>query len=90
MWCELVLNGIGGTTIAAAKEALSCDELDIWRQYRQRHGSLNLGLRIEQGAALTAYCANGRQGDLADYMPARHTAAEADAAALARAMKEWT
>ena len=87
----MVLNGIGGATIAAAKEALSCDELDLWRQYRERHGSLNLGLRVEQGAALTAYCANSRHGDLADYLPNRASTAgpDADAAALARAMKEW-
>ncbi|WP_159913025.1 hypothetical protein [Pantoea sp. 18069] len=84
-----MLNGIGGTSIAAAKEALSCEELDLWRQYRERHGTLNLGLRIEQGAALAAFCANGCRGDFSDYLPPRDSAAGADAAALARAMKEW-
>lgn len=88
MWCELVLCGIGGRTIAEAKERMSTDEYELWLQYRKRHGTLNLGLRIEQGAALTAYCANnGKKGQLADYLPQRGE--PDDSAALTQAMKEW-
>lgn len=82
-----MLNGIGGTTLAEAKERMGQDELQTWAQYRRKHGSLNLGLRIEQGAALVAYCANQRRGDLGDYLPRRE--ADDGAAALERAMKEW-
>ena len=50
MWCELVLNGIGGATIAEAKVRMPQVELQTWVQYRRKHGGFNLGLRIEQGA----------------------------------------
>ena len=43
-------------------------------------------LRIEQGAGLTAYFANGGRGQLSDYLPQRTADEEA---ALDRAMKEW-
>lgn len=89
MWCELVLNGVGGPTIAEAKERMGHDELAMWIAYRRKHGTFNLGARIEQGAALTAYCANHRNGELADYMPSREVAVDAPDVALARAMKEW-
>lgn len=81
-----MLNGIGGATIAEAKERMPQDELQTWVQYRRKHGSLNLGLRIEQGAGLTAYFANGGRGDLSDYMPQR---GDDEEVALAQAMKEW-
>lgn len=83
-----MLNGIGGATIAEAKERMAQDELQTWVQYRRKHGGLNLGLRIEQGAALAAFCANQCRGDLDDYLPKRE-AADEGSAALERAMKEW-
>ena len=81
-----MLNGIGGATIAEAKERMPQDELQTWVQYRRKHGGLNLGLRIEQGAGLTAYFANGGRGQLSDYLPQRTADEEAS---LDRAMKEW-
>ena len=87
MWCELVLNGIGGHTIAAAKENMSQAEFDLWIQYRKRHGSLNLGLRIEQGAGVTAYFTNQGKGQISDDLPQRSPPAEEEALRLA--MKEW-
>ncbi|RTY47437.1 phage tail protein [Enterobacter hormaechei subsp. steigerwaltii] len=54
MWCELVLNGIGGRTIAEAKERLSFCEFQQWVQYRQKYGNLNLMMRTEWGAALVS------------------------------------
>ena len=81
-----MLNGIGGATITEAQERISQEELNVWLQYRQKHGSFNLGLRIEQGAGLTAYFANGGSGKLADYLPQRTEDAASD---LAQAMQEW-
>ncbi|PCQ44887.1 phage tail protein, partial [Citrobacter freundii] len=52
MWCELVLNGIGGRTISEAQERLSFLEFQQWIQYRQKYGSLNPMMRTEWGAAL--------------------------------------
>ncbi|MBF9841353.1 phage tail protein [Enterobacter hormaechei] len=54
MWCELVLNGIGGRTIAEAKERLSFREFQQWVQYRQKYGNLNPMMRTEWGAALVS------------------------------------
>ena len=82
-----MLNGIGGTTLAEAKERMGQDELQTWMQYRHKHGSLNLALRIEEGAALVAYCANQCRGELDDYLPKREV--DGGTAALERAMKEW-
>ncbi|MFW1755999.1 MULTISPECIES: hypothetical protein [Acinetobacter] len=47
-WCELVINGIGGRTIAEAKANISNPELMLWRSYRKKYGSLFFGRRIEQ------------------------------------------
>ena len=54
MWHELVLNGIGGRTIAAAQESISAVEFAQWVAYRNRRGSLNTGLRVEAGSAMMA------------------------------------
>lgn len=82
-----MLNGIGGATIAAAKESMGQDELQTWVQYRRKHGTLNLGLRVEHGAAMAAYFANHGHGDLSDYLPQRGE--PDDSAALEKAMKDW-
>ncbi|PIF22177.1 MULTISPECIES: phage tail assembly protein T [Pantoea] len=42
-----MLNGIGGKTIAEAKERLSIIEYKKWTLYRNKYGSLNPGLRTE-------------------------------------------
>lgn len=44
----MVLNGIGGNTIRDARKSLSIAELNIWKEYRKRRGSLNIGRRVEQ------------------------------------------
>lgn len=54
MWHELVLNGIGGCTIADAKDRVSYDEFREWVSYRALRGSFNQGLRSDRGAALIA------------------------------------
>ena len=47
----MVLAGIGGRTIAEAKASLTLTEANTWLAYRRRRGSLNLGLRTEEGFA---------------------------------------
>jgi len=54
MWHELVLCGVGGRTIAEAKERLSYAEFIQWIEYRNKRGTLNLGFRFEQRTALLA------------------------------------
>jgi hypothetical protein len=54
VWHELVLNGIGGHTIAQAQESISAVEFAKWMAYRRKRGSLNVGLRVEAGSAMTA------------------------------------
>lgn len=49
------MNGIGGNTIAKAKEAISYTEYLEWVEFINRHGSLNLAKHIERGFALVAH-----------------------------------
>ena len=74
MWCELVMHGIGGCTIAEAKERISYPEDLTWLKYRAKRGTLNTGMRVERGAALlaTLYAnAHSKNGGhrLHDFMP---------------------
>ncbi|ARZ77198.1 phage tail protein [Enterobacter hormaechei] len=99
MWCELVLNGIGGRTIAEAKERLSFREFQQWIQYRQKYGNLNPMMRTEWGAALvSSVLANVNRTkntpafSIADFAP--HIAAVEREAAnepikLEEAMRTW-
>ncbi len=54
LWCELVLNGIGGRTIAEAQERISFTEFHKWLAYRQKRGSFHMGMRMERAGALIA------------------------------------
>ena len=70
------MHGIGGRTIAEAKDRISYSEFRVWAAYRQRRGSLNTGLRVEQGLAMLASLyANARRKegtpafDLFDFAP---------------------
>lgn len=47
--------GIGGATIAEAKERLGTREVARWVKYIEQRGTLNIGLRLEAGFALLAY-----------------------------------
>ena len=93
MWCELVINGIGGRTIAEAQEAMSLSEYRLWMKYRQKYGSLNAMMRIEWGAALiSSMIANVNRGknsppfDLTDFAPHINI----QPLSLENAMKEWS
>lgn len=54
MWHELVLNGVGGRTIAEAMERMPYPEFLGWMAYRRKRGSFHPGMRIERGTALLA------------------------------------
>ena len=67
-----MLNGVGGCTVAEAKERLSVAEVVGWAGYMQRRGSLHVGLRVEAGFALLAWIINHALGGTATmdtYMP---------------------
>nr|WP_312623103.1 hypothetical protein [Pseudomonas juntendi] len=88
MWHELVLNGVGGNSIAEAKATLSYAEVLAWVAYRDKHGSLNLAGRVELSSALIALQVNrgaGGSADLQAFMP-HHLRPGTD---LERAMAEW-
>lgn len=64
--------GIGGRTIAEAKEIIGVDEFAQWVEFRALRGSLNVGRRIEQAVAMVAYqihAGNGGKKNLSDFMP---------------------
>jgi hypothetical protein len=50
-----VLNGIGGCTVAEAKNTLSVSEAHDWFLYMQQRGSLNVGRRIDRGFAMLSH-----------------------------------
>lgn len=56
------MHGIGGNTIAKAKENISLDEARRWADYIARHGSLNVARHIERGFALLSHltCVSGK------------------------------
>lgn len=83
-----MLNGVGGRTIAEAKDNISYAEVLSWVAYREKYGSLNIGRRIELSGAVVALQANrvgGGKAELTDFMP--H--AERPALDLEQAMEEW-
>jgi len=84
-----VLAGVGGRTVAEAKERISKREFEEWLAYRRLHGSLNLGTRLEEAAALIAFTVHQSQGgrlDLEHFLPQR---AIDEGQALAKAMESW-
>ena len=67
----MVLNGVGGRTVAEAKEAVTHEESLLWQAFMQRRGSLHLGMRLESGFALLAHMVNralGGHASIEDYM----------------------
>lgn len=68
------MNGIGGRTIAEAKERISLVEFRQWLDYRRQRGPLSIARRIDRGfamlAALTANLGTKKGGfQLADFLP---------------------
>lgn len=67
-----MLAGIGGRTVAEAKENLQYAEFLDWLTYRRMRGSLNMGNRMESGFALIASLisrACGGNANQIDFMP---------------------
>lgn len=82
LWHELVLAGVGGRTVAEAKECLQYAEFMDWLTYRRMRGSLNVGTRLESGVALLASLisrACGGDASQLDFMPHAEPPATADA-----------
>lgn len=67
-----MLAGIGGRTVAEAKENLQYAEFLDWLTYRRMRGSLNMANRMESGFALIASLisrACGGNAKQIDFMP---------------------
>lgn len=87
------MNGIGGRTIAEAKERISYPEFLTWVAYRRKRGPLNVALRVDRGAALlaslfaTAHFKRRGGGDwsLDDFLPY----ADVRPVDLETAMRQW-
>jgi hypothetical protein len=85
------LCGIGGKTIAEAKENISYSELMQWIQYRNKRGSLHVGMRVEQSIALlasmyaNAHSKKGVTWKMVDFM----AHADEEVISLDDALKSW-
>lgn len=86
------MNGVGGRTIAEARERLSFAEFKTWVAFRRKRGSLHPGMRMEHGFALLAsqfHNAHRKQNTppvkLTEFMP--HM--EEQAVSLEQAMEQW-
>ncbi|MBU0538713.1 MAG: hypothetical protein KKG73_09790 [Gammaproteobacteria bacterium] len=82
--------GVGGNTVAEAKQRITYLEFCRWVKYRQLRGSFNLGMRIERNAAMQMAMfanANSRSGryTLFDFSP--HL--EETELTLEQAMEQW-
>lgn len=71
----MVLNGVGGRTIAEAKLNMTNAEVSQWAAFRNKRGSLFVGRRIERsvGVLTALYAQNhvkeGVEVNPYDYMP---------------------
>lgn len=67
-----MLNGVGGRTVAEAKENLTVTEVRRWIAYIKKYGSLNLARRVAEGSGLVAFTisrVNGGKAELEDFIP---------------------
>lgn len=83
------MNGIGGSTIAEARQRLSYREFMTWVKFRHKRGSLHPGMRAEQGfAMLAAMYANANwKGEWRQYDFAPHM--DEPPVSLEDAMEQW-
>ncbi|WP_338660205.1 hypothetical protein [Pseudomonas bubulae] len=66
-----MLNRIGGSTIAEAKERLTHREVLDWIAYREKYGTLDQNRRLERHFALLSHLTSrvaGGKMDLSDFM----------------------
>ncbi|MFJ4493901.1 hypothetical protein [Pseudomonas atacamensis] len=83
-----MLNGVGGRTIAEAKERMTYQEALAWGRYIDRYGSLHTGRRLEASSAMVALQIHRLGGGLAevlDFMPHE----QRQGLSLERAIQEW-
>lgn len=67
-----MLAGIGGKTVAEAKENVSYAEFMAWLAYRRKRGPLNLSTRMDHGFALIATLITrglGGKAEMTDFLP---------------------
>lgn len=67
-----MLAGVGGRTVAEAKERVSYAEALRWMAYVNKRGRPNVGLRVEEMGAYiiqAIYRANGGKCDAEGFMP---------------------
>lgn len=86
------MNGIGGRTVAEAKERLAAREVMLWQAYRDRHGSLNALQRADYNAGLLAsiYANSKRRSGQAPFDPYDFTRfQEQKPVSLEQAMANW-
>lgn len=50
-----MLCGVGGSTVAQAKETITVDELNRWVAYRNAHGPLDIGRRLERSVGMLCW-----------------------------------
>lgn len=83
------MNGIGGSTIAEARQRLSYREFMTWVKFRRKRGSLHPGMRAEQGfSMLAAMYANAHwKGEWRQYDFAPHM--DESPVSLEDAMEQW-
>ena len=89
-----MLCGIGGATIAQAQRNITVSEFQSWCRYRQKYGTLDVRQKMEQTAALIAYCVErghyrkpgSRAPKFEDYLPQREEPRELT---LEEAMQLW-
>lgn len=86
------MNGVGGRTIAEAKQNISCVEFAQWCQFRAARGTMHTGMRLEevfgrwQANYFTFHSKSG-QKKMADFMP-HYTEAQRELS-IEEAMAEW-
>ncbi len=85
-----MLAGVGGRTIAEAKQALSYQEVQQWQAYTRKRGPLAMHRRLEWPIALIAMQLNrlgGGKAEMADYMP--YSNPDEGELSLDEAMERW-
>jgi hypothetical protein len=72
-WHELVSVGVGGRTVEEAKRNVSYDEFIRWCQFREKYGSLHVGMRVDRaiarGLALYVNSLSSRKVKPQDFSP---------------------
>lgn len=66
------MNGVGGRTVAEAKERMTYSEALLWSAYLKKRGTVHFGMRLENATALLATQMNralGGKAEMQDFMP---------------------